>query len=244
MEKIYVRARYLRIAHYLFFSLAVFSVTSAFALSGLFAGEVIGLFIFSLMYLNASLWLAYFFYKDYKIQLKDIRVVSRYAKPYVILSIAVFAMTELLIFLVPEMGGLIFSMMFINFYYAFIIIIGAGLYLVKPVRRLFDFQSAQALRKGKEIARKYSHLGDVINYKIGSNPFIDEVLDEIWSNKDYPVPHVQRLEVELCQDRISEIDGRIELAKKWNWSKKIKEHLEREKKRYEKKIDQTMKYNY
>ena len=79
----------------------------------------------------------------------------------------------------------------------------------------------------------------MINYKIGSNPFIDEVLDDIWSNKNYPVPHVQRLEVELCQDKISEIEGRMELAKKWNWSKKIREHLEREKKRYEKKIEQT-----
>jgi len=243
MEKIYIRAQYLRIAHYLFYSLAVFSVTSALALYGMFADQAIGLFIFSLMYLNASMWLAYFFYKDYKIQLKDIKVVSRYAKPYLILSIAVFVMTEMFIFLVPEMGGLLFSMMFINFYYAFIIIIGAALYLVKPVRRLFDFQSAQALRKGKEIASRYSHLSEVISYKIGSNPFIDEVLDEIWSNRGYPVPHVQRLEVELCQEKISEIEGRIELANKWNWSRKIKEHLDREKKRYEKKIEETMKYN-
>lgn len=244
MERIYFRAQYLKTAHYLFYSLAVFSITSALALWSSFTEQSVGMLIFSVIYLNASIWLAYFFYKDYKIQLENVIVVTRYARPYIILSISVFAMTELLLFLVPETGGLIFSMMFINFYYAFLIIIGAVMYLVKPVRRLFEFQTAQSLKKGLEIASKYSHFSDIVNYRIGSSPFIDEVLGDIWNNKVYPVPHVQRLEIEVCQAKISDIESRLDLAKKWRWSQKIVDHLKKEKKRYEKRIEDVEKYNY
>jgi len=152
-------------------------------------------------------------------------------------------MTEAFILIIPGFEGLIFSIMFINFYYAFIIIIGAILYLFKPIRMLFDFQSIRSLRNGKTIAMKYSHFSEVVNYKIGSNPFVDEILGEICSNKTYPVPHVQRLEIELCQNKISEIEGRMELAKKWDWSVKLKNHLDREKKRYEKRIKNVLSYN-
>jgi len=89
MDRIFVTAQYLKIAHYLFFSLAVFSVTSAFSLWNYFIEESIGFLIFSVIYLNATLWLAYFFYKDYKLELKNIMVITRYAKPYIILSLSV-----------------------------------------------------------------------------------------------------------------------------------------------------------
>jgi hypothetical protein len=243
MERIYVRARYLKIAHYMFYSLAVFSITSAFALWSSFTEQSVGMIIFSVIYLNASIWLAYFFYKDYKIQLEKVIVVTRYARPYIILSISVFAMTELLLYLIPEMGGLIYSMMFINFYYAFIIIIGGFLYLIKPIRRLFEFQSARALRKGMEIASKYSHFSDVLNYQIGTSPFIDEVLEDIFNNKDFPVPHIQRLEIEVFQSKISDIESRLELAKKWKWSPKIVSHLVNQKDRYLKRIEDIEKYS-
>jgi hypothetical protein len=244
MERFYIRAYYLKAAHYLFFSLAVFSLTFALSVWSTFLVESIALLIFTLIYINASLWIAYFFYKEYKIQVKNVIVVSRYAKPYIILGIVVFALTELLIIFFPEIDSLLFSMMFINFYYTFVIILGASLYLVKPIRMLFEYQSHRALTRGKQIASRFSHLSELTNYKIGTNPFVDEVLDDIWSNRTYPVPHVQRLEIELCQSKISEIEGRIELADKMNWSPELRKHLEREKRKYEKKIGIIMKYNY
>jgi len=244
MEKLYVRAQYLKIAHYFFYSMAVFSVTTAFALWETFLFESVGLLIFSIIYLNATLWLAYFFYSDYKLQLKDVRLITRYAKPYVILSITVFVMTELFVLIIPEISGLIFSILFINFYYAFIIIIGAAMYLIKPVRTIFNFQMTRALKNGKEIAMEHSSLEEVANYRIGTDPFMDDILEDIWNNRDFPVPNVQRLEIEACQKKINEIQGRMELAKKLNWSQNLTAHLEREKKRYEKKIEDTMNYNY
>ena len=161
-----------------------------------------------------------------------------------ILSLFVFFGTQLLVAITPGMTGLIYSLMFINFYYAFVIMIGASLFLIKPVRRFFEFHRNLALKKGREIAIRHSNLKEVTRYRIGSNPFVDEVLDEIYSNRVYPVPYVQRLEIELCQNRISEIEARMELVKQLRQGSKIADALKKEKERYERRIECIERYAY
>ncbi len=242
MERVYIRSYYLKAAHYFFYSMSVFSLTVTVSFWRSFMIKSLMFAFFCIIYANIGLWLAYFFYKDYEKEIKGMFVLRRYAPPYVILSIFVVFGAEMLIFTSPDLGNLIFSMLFINYYYVFIVAIGAALYMLKPVRRLFEFRTKRILRNAKSIVLKYSRLPDIKDYKPGTDPIIDEILDDVWGNKDYPVPHVQRLEIEVCRNRIEEIQAKIDVAETENRNKEVIRSLKRKKSRYEKLLEQISSY--
>jgi len=242
MEKFYVRIYYLKASHYFFYAMSIFSLMFAIFFWQESITHSIIMLVSFIVYVNMSLWIAYFFYKDYAEEVKDMAVLKIYSKPYIALSSVVIVLTLILMFLAPNFSGLLYSSLFINYYYVFIIITGFILYTIKPVRRFFEFQRVRALNKGKEIAAKYSHLTDVRHYKIGSSPFIDEMLDDVWVNREYPLPGVKKIEIEICQSRINEIDARIELAREEGRGPEIAKLLKSEKERYEDFLEQTSRY--
>lgn len=243
MERIYLRAYYLKVVHYLFFSLSVFSLTSAIIFYDNFMRESVAFIIFCVIYANVSVFIAYYLFKNYKQQLESIQVIRRYAFPYIVLGLLVFAMTELLSLFIPRLGSLIISLLFINYYYVFIIIIGCLLVILKPVQKLFEFQSKFALTKAKEIAISFSSLSIINSYKIGTNPIIDEILDDIYSNRKYPTPHVQRLEMELIQAEIDYLQSRIVEAIKMKRPRRMIERIVKSKEAMEKKFSDIGNYS-
>jgi len=240
MERIYVSGKFLKTAHYFFFAMSIFSLTSAVAFWDSFMKESVIFIAFCAIYSLASLYIAYLFYRDYRQELSSIMVVRGYMPPYMGMAIAVVLMTSLLAFLIPSAAGLIYSILFINYYYLFIIAIGAGLVALKPVRRLFEFQSKVALSGGLKIAREMSRLPDLKGYRTGTNRDVDDLLEEIWGSKKYPVPHIQRLEIEMCKMRIQELESRIAFSA----SQQQAGMLEREKKRYMKMLENIKDYEY
>jgi cell division protein FtsB len=227
MERIHVQTTYLKVIHYFFFSLAVFSMSAAIIFWEEFVVESILFLVFTAVYANMSIWIAYFFYKDYKYVLKDIELVKRHAPTYVILGLSIVFASSGLSMLLPSLRGFIYSILFVNYYYIFVIIIGWIFLVIKPVRTLFDFQIQRTLSGGKKIAMKYSRLSEVKRYKIGSNPVIDEILENIWHSKEYPTPHVQRLEIEVARREIQDLEAEIELAKQQKRPKELIDQLER-----------------
>ncbi len=242
MDKIVVRMTYLKSAHYFFFAMAVFSLTAAIAFWEVFLAESTIFLFFCVIYANISFWLAYFFYKDYSEQVENLFVLRRYTWPYVLLSVLVVAMTEGMIVVTPSISGVIYSTLFINYYYLFIVGMGALSYAFKPVRRLFEFKSALAIGKGRDIVLKFSRLDLVREYKTGTDPYIDEMFENIANSKDYPTPHVQRLEIELCSKRLRETETKLELARSQGRNKRHLEMLEREKEEYEHLLEKVRSY--
>jgi hypothetical protein len=178
--------------------------------------------------------ITYSLFKDYYGQhVRGEDILNKYAYPFVILSVLVVILTELLIFLVPGTRNLIYSILFINFFYMFVVVISALFYTLEPIKRLFEFQTDHILEKAKNIAASHSKLSDVKKYTTGTNPLIDEILDDVWSRKDNPSPDVRRLEVEICVLRISDLGKAIKLAKMQLKGPAFIKKLEKQKKRFE-----------
>ncbi len=242
MEKIYVRSNYLKAAHYFFYSMAVFSLIFAITFWESFAIESVMFVVFFIIYITVSLIIAFFFYRDYKKQLEGIVLIKAYAIPYIALSFFIIFATELLSFVSPEFIELVYSALFINYYYVFVIIIGAVLYVLKPVRTLFKFRSRYVLRNAKKIALRYSRLADIKYYKEGTDPLIDDMLDDIWSHRYYPVPQIQKLEIRMCDDHIKTTTQKLKIENAEKKNPDIIERLKKEKERYEKLLEQIRSY--
>ena len=71
-------------------------------------------FLFILFRCNTCAYIL--FYMDYKMNVVGDVILKKYAIPYMVLSILIVIMTELLFVLFPETEHLIYSILFINYY--------------------------------------------------------------------------------------------------------------------------------
>ncbi len=242
MDRILIRRAYLKTLHYIFFSLSVLSLTAAISFWESYTVQSVLLLIPFVAYTNSSIWLAYFFYKDYTDEVKNIFVLRFYALPYVLLGAISLLATEAIVLLSPLLSGLLYSFFLVNFYYTFVIMIGAGLYLFKPVRRFFEFQTRLFVSRGRELAMRFSRLKDIRRYEPGQDPVMDEMFEEIWSHKEYPTPYIQNLEIAVCENRIVEIDTELRMIKRAKGSPRAVESLMEKRKRYARLMEDIRNY--
>jgi hypothetical protein len=159
-------------------------------------------------------YIAHRFYKIYKEAVSLIKVVRIYAPPYIILASWSLGMTIMFLYFSPFIIEFLYAFLFVNYYITFVLVIGFILSRFEFVGKLFDVYSLFTLKNALKIAKKYAYLVDVETYPVGSDQKIDEILENIWSCKKYPVMHVRRLEIALCEKKIDECRNLIESMQK------------------------------
>jgi len=246
MEKIYISIYYLKILHYFFFSLAVFTLTAGIIFWESFTLESISLFSMCSVYSVFSLYIARSLYKSYRELAEPVIVVRTYVLPYPLLVFWIFALTFLLVYVFPYLTELVFAFLFVNYYILFLLIIGFLIGRLRIVGRLFDVYSYFTLKKAQSVASKYSHVVDVMEYEVGSDPEVDEILDDIWSHRDYPLTHVKELETRLCEIQVIKISKTIKILERRKdrikEEDRLLEGLKDEKSEYMKKIEEIQKF--
>jgi len=238
MERIYISTYYLKTFHYLFFSLGVFSLTAGIMF---FDPESLGsfsLFGLTVFYCASSLMVARYFYKNYREIIEPFRVIRIYFLPYLLLVLWTIGSVTLLVWTFPVIASLIYSLLFINYYIFFVIVIGFAASRLKMVSMLFQTYNLYILTRAKSLARRHSMIDDVNDYAVGSDSEIDGMLDEIWAHKKYPLPHVRRFEIALCDRHVIEINRMMEKLRgqPGEKQKRLLESLEKMKDDYLQKI--------
>ena len=209
MERIYIRIWYLKCLHYLFFSLAVLSMTAGIMFFNFAILESINFFFLGSFYCISSLLIAYYFYKDYRETVEPLRVIRVYLAPYIILDFWTIGIMALLVWTFPSIISLIYSFLFIDYYIFFFIITGLVLSRFKIVSKFFEMYNVLVLNGAMRIAKEYVRFVDISEYSVGSNPEIDEILDEIWAHRGYPLPHIRKLEIAMCEKDIMDLNKMI-----------------------------------
>jgi len=206
MERIYIRVYYLKILHYFFFSLSILSLTIGIMFFDFMSFDSLVFFGLSYAYCISSLAIAYYFYKDYKETMEALRIIRLIAFPYIVISVFTVGAVALMASIFPFITELIYSFMFVNFYVIFVLVIGLAMSRFRMVSRFFETYSYIIMRKAKRIAEKYALITDVQQYRIGTNPEADQLLDDIWANRDYPLPYVREFEIALCEEHVRRIN--------------------------------------
>jgi hypothetical protein len=238
MERLYLSASYLKTFHYLFFSFAVFSLTAGIMFFDFARFESLNFFGLGLFYCLASLLAAYYFYRNYREIVEPIRVIRLYALPYIILVFWTILSLTAVVLVTPSILGLVYSFLFINYYMFFVVLIGLAAGRFRFISRFFEVYNFFILGRAKKIARKYALTIYTAHYKIGSDPKLDAILDEIWVHRSYPIPYIRKFETTLCEKHVIEINRILEKLKAHadEKNKTTIESLERMKGAYLKKI--------
>ncbi len=238
MERLYLSASYLKTFHYLFFSFAVFSLTAGIMFFDFAMFESFNFFGLGLFYCLVSLLAAHYFYRNYREIIEPIKVIKLYLLPYIILVCWTIGSLTAIVLLTPSIIGLIYSFLFINYYMFFVIVIGLAASRFRFISKFFEVYNVFILGRAKKIAKKYALSIYVAHYKIGSDPKLDAVLDEIWIHRDYPIPYIRKFETALCEKHVIEINRILEKMRA-RADEKVKttmESLEKMKETYLKKI--------
>ncbi len=237
MERIYIRIWYLKGLHYFFFSLAVFSVTAGIMFFDFMTFESLNFFVLGYFYCLSSLLIAYYFYKDYKKTIEPLMVIKLYFLPYMALSLWTIGTMALLIWTLPQILSLMYSFLFVDYYIFFFIAIGFLLSRFRVVSKLFEMYNDFVLNNAMRIAKQHASFVDVNEYEIGSSPETDEILDDIWVHRDYPLPFIRKLELSICDKHVIDINKILSRMKNdLAAEKRVIKILEREKDYYLKKI--------
>jgi hypothetical protein len=237
MERIYIRIWYLKSLHYFFFSLAVFSVTAGIVFFDFMAWESLSFFVLGYFYCLSSLLIAYYFYKDYRETVEPLMVIKLYFLPYMVLSLWTIGTMVLLIWTLPHILSLLYTFLFVDYYIFFFIVIGFALSRFRIVSKLFEMYNIFILRNAMRIAKKYASFVDVTEYSIGNSPETDEILDEIWAHRDYPLPFIRKLELSICDKHVIDINNMLNRMRREVATEKIIiKTLNKEKEYYLKKI--------
>ncbi len=213
MERIYVKIWYLKALHFFFFSFAVFSMTSGIMFFNFAAMESLSFFFLGSFYCISSLIIAYYYYRDYKETLEPMKVIRVYFVPYIVLVFWTILSVVFLVWTFPSLLLLIQSFLFVNYYVFFFIITGFVLSRFNVVSRLFDMYNALILMEAMAIAREYACFVDVGEYSIGSNPEMDEILDEIWVRREYPLLYVRKFEIAICEKHVIDINRMLNMMR-------------------------------
>ncbi len=173
-------------------------------------------------------------------------MVKTYVLPYPLLTFWTFALTLFLVYAFPFLTELVFAFLFVNYYIVFFLLVGILIGKFRVVRRLFEFYSYFNINRAQKIASKYSRVVDVTEYEAGSDPKADEILDDIWHHRDYPLPHVKDLETRLCEIEITKINKSIEILEKRKERReeedKLLKRLKDDKEKYMKKIEEIHEF--
>ncbi|MFH1237112.1 MAG: hypothetical protein V1648_01765 [Candidatus Aenigmatarchaeota archaeon] len=210
MQKIYVSSSYLKTLHYLFFSFAVFSLTAGMIFFNFAVIESLTLLGLSAFYCVTSFFVAYYFYKDYREVIEPYRVIHLYLLPYLLLALWSIGTTVALVLVFPSLSALIYSFLFINYYMFFLVLIGIVLSRFSMVSRVFEMYNKYMLNKAKKLAKRYALFLEINDYDPGSDPRIDALLDDVWTHRSYPTPHVRKLEIGLCERHMADISRMID----------------------------------
>jgi hypothetical protein len=211
MERIYLGIYYLKILHYFFFSLAVFTLTAGIILFESFTLESIILFSMCSIYSGFSVYIAHSIYRAYKILVEPIMVVRTYLLPYIVLTFLTFGMTISFALIFPYLTEIVYAFLFVNYYIIFLLLGGIIISRFRIVKKTFEFYSSLSLIRAKRLASKYSRVVDTKEYDVGADPEADELLDNIWKNKDYPLPYVKALETRICEIKIQNLTKSIQV---------------------------------
>lgn len=246
MRRVYLGIYYLKIIHYFFFSVAVFSLTTGIIFWEAFALESVSFFFVCCVYSVSCLYIARSLYTSYAELADPIIVVKTYILPYPLLAFWTVGLTVFLVYTFPYLTELVHAFLFINYYILFFLVIGILLSRFRVVGKLFDVYSGISLRMAQGVASKHSHFVDVMAYKIGSDPRVDEILDDIWHHRDYPLPQVKELETRMCEIEIKNIEKSIEILEgrsgKTGEEGELLLRLKNEKSEYVKKIEDIQEF--
>lgn len=209
MERFYVRIYYLKVLHYFFFSLAVFSITAGTIFFDFVAWDTFYFFGFGYFYFLSSLAVAYYYYRNYREALHAIKIVRLYLIPYTVLVFWTVGFTSLLVLIFPSLLLLVESFLFIDYYVFFVIAIGLVLSRFRVVSKFFEMYNIYVLTEALKIVKQYAHFVDVSGYSVGSNTQMDEILDDIWTHMDYPLPYIRKFEIAVCEKHIIDMNRMI-----------------------------------
>jgi hypothetical protein len=182
---------------------------------------------------------AYYYYKDYKKSIEPIKIVRFYLIPYLVLVFWTVVCMLVLVWAFPSVIALVYSFLYVDYYIFFFIIIGFIVSRFKIVSKFFDMYNIFILQKAMGEAKEHAIYVDVGKYSIGSDPEMDEILDEIWAHRDYPLPYIRKLEIAICEKDIIDINNMMARIKERGvdaMDEKIIKHLEKMKDNYLEKI--------
>lgn len=209
-DRLYVKLYYLKIAHYMYFAMGVFSLTAAIIFWNEFPDQSLYMLLPCLIYSGVSMWSAYYFYRDYRHEVEPLIFVKNYVLPYMVLALWTLFMTVLMIYLVPFLKELMYSFLFINYYFFFVLVVGVAVSRFGVIKQLFHFYSTMNLKRGLSIASRGAMVMNLSEYVVGTDEIIDGMLDEILTEKKHPGAKIRMLEIELCKKHIREIDRELE----------------------------------
>ncbi len=239
MERFYIRLYYLKILHYLFFSFAVLSMSLAVILSGIYVFSSNSMIFLSLVYVSSSLYVARMFMKHYKENIDLKKELSEMTIKYFLISVYIIGMVIVLMNAFPFAVDVVYSFIYVNYYLFFVLLIGFLLGRFKVISMLFEVYSDVVLRRGKSIALEYSRIEEVHKYEIGSDIVIDKILEEIWSNREYPLDYVRDLEKQILRAKMEQIDESIAAFSAKNMTGLV-DQLEKERKKTEDKYKKVL----
>jgi len=242
MERIYLGIYYLKILHYFFFSLAIFTLTAGIIFFESFTLESLILFFICSIYSGFSVYIAHSIYRAYKILVEPVMVIRTYMLPYIVLTFLTFGMTISFALIFPYLTELVYAFLFVNYYIVFLLVGGIIISRFRIVKKTFEFYGNLSLMRAKRIASKYSRVVNAKEYDVGTDPEADELLDNIRKNKDYPLPYVKALETRICEIKIQNLTKSIQIletrTERTPEERKLVEVFKTEKQNYVKKIQE------
>lgn len=239
MEKIYLRAYYMKSLHYFFFALAVFSLGSGVIFFQVLTVESLSFLGLSVFYFLSSETIAYYYYRGYRQFMDPFIVVRTYLIPYMALTLWTIGSLVAFVLFFPSILPLIRSFLFIDYYIFFLIVLGFVFSRMKVVSGLFRMYDKMGLRRAMRIAKRRASSVDVDTYSIGSDPRIDEILDDILTHEDNPESYVRALEIAVCERHIANTSRIVNNIRKRGAEEEEKDLLESMKKIRESYIEKA-----
>jgi len=222
---IYVKAEYLQIVHYYFFSLGIFSLTSAF----LFWDYTIYSYLFVGFYILHSAISWYVSWVMYT-RMQEVLIIKsrRYALSHIVLTLWTggLAVVMWLLFEI-EYESMMTSLLMINF---FVIFLGGIWYIIgkfKVSEKYFEWQDRGKLDSARRAVMDFRETNKlkvvedwiVDEYSWGSNESMDRLFIQAKRRRDEGdvrgfAEAARGIEMGLCDERLSDIDRKMSKMRK------------------------------
>jgi hypothetical protein len=206
----YVRPEYLEAIHYYYFSIGIFSLTAAisFGFSAVYSA------IFVLLYIGQS---SFGWYLSWIMQkkMKEVVVITswKYAGQHVFLTFFVGAITLFLWFVNAfNEQRLVEFVLYINYFIFFIAVLWLLILRFGLVKTLLDIYDSRIIESAKNLVVKTKEMrsdifkrsiisnNSIMNYEVGTNTDIDELLMNAWREKgtDMLFKRISQIEIAFC----------------------------------------------
>ncbi len=213
----YVNPDYLEVIHYYYFSIGMFS----FMCSIIFSFSAVFSIIFILLYVGQSSFSWYIsWYMQKKMRELVILNSLRFMMQHVVMTFFVGGMTFLLwYFSAFSEQSLIATILQVNYFVFFMAFIWYLIVRVDVVKVVFDVYDSRKMESAKNLVIRVRESRSEIftkrlmtnyqikNYRIGSNPEIDEMLIGAWSERRSArlLKRIAQLELAMCAWMISRL---------------------------------------